>query len=63
MADERCADCIYFAELSHNFQLGNGFEESNCCVHFVVTEKTAWVTEVTPNDRCEMFFRRDSDVR
>jgi hypothetical protein len=61
MADERCEDCAYYADLSHNFAVHKGFEQSHCCVAFVCTENTGYVVEVSPDDRCEMFARKRKD--
>lgn len=53
----RCAECVWFSDLRHNFQKGRGFEESFCCIAFVVNFREAYITEVQPDDMCEMFHR------
>lgn len=55
--DERCELCNNFARLKHNFGNGKGFQESHCCIAFV--EDHVEVQEVSPNDMCEMFDRRE----
>ena len=61
MENERCENCTFYSILQHNFKTGVGFERSNCCVLFPITESAGYVVEVSPNDRCEMFTRRAED--
>lgn len=61
----KCKDCKYYRRLKHNFKVGKGFEESNCCIAILIMDKIetgnnlkAWVQEVEPNSFCEMFEQR-----
>lgn len=56
--EECCKNCNWFTKLSHNFSVGNGFENSHCCVVFA-KEKEGFVVETTENDMCEMFFPKN----
>lgn len=58
METERCENCAFYSELTHNFKLGTGFEKSHCCVYFVCRQQEGYAIEVHPNDRCEVFARR-----
>ena len=53
--EECCKNCNWFTKLSHNFSVGNGFENSHCCIVFA-KEKDGFVVETAENDMCEMFF-------
>lgn len=52
--DETCKNCKYMTRLKHNFTVGEGFEESFCCIIFA-NEENGFAIEVVGNDRCEMF--------
>lgn len=49
----RCAECMYFSVLAHNFTIGEGFKKDNCCVLFPLTERKGYVVQVKENDVCE----------
>ena len=58
--EEMCEKCAYFHRLKHNFKIGIGFEESNCCdVLLHLPDSTddikPSVQEVSRLDMCEMF--------
>ena len=55
-----CEKCAHFHRLKHNFKIGTGFEESNCCdvlLHLPdsMDDTKSWVQEVSQFDTCEMF--------
>lgn len=55
---ENCFYCKYHRKLKHNFALGEGYEESNCCVVFEYAEpnsRSNFVLEVSEDSKCEMF--------
>lgn len=54
----RCAECIYFSVLAHNFTIGEGYKRDTCCVLFPLTERKGFVVQVGENDVCEGFQRR-----
>ena len=54
--EEKCEDCVFMAELRHNFR--DRFDESYCCIHFPMVHREGYVVEVSLNDRCECFERR-----
>ena len=56
MANERCEDCIFCADLD---KLNN--KTSLCCVAFPVVYNAGYVTETFSDGRCELFTRRDND--
>ena len=55
---ESCKNCKHYRRLKHNFKVGDGFEDSNCCVLFS-EEAGGWIEEVKPNDCCEMITARE----
>lgn len=54
---ERCTECKHFFRLKHNFVVGEGFEESHCCL-LLVPDEGAFVLEVREDDFCECFQRK-----
>ena len=59
---EKCESCRYIRRLKHNFTVGKGFEESNCCVvNLEIDGSDGWAQEVNKDDVCEMYGRRIHD--
>ena len=54
---ERCENCKWYHRLKHNFQTGEGFEESHACDLLLHMDKNSegWIQEVEPGGMCEMF--------
>lgn len=64
MKEERCENCMFYHRLKHNFETGKGFIESHACdvlLHVPDTNDEAWIQEVEPWDRCELFSRKVKD--
>ena len=59
MADERCEDCAFCADL----QMITEYQTSLCCVAFPVIYNDGYVVEVLSKDRCELFKRRADNER
>lgn len=55
----RCSNCRHFSKLEHNFEIGRGYQTSNCCVLFI-NENSGFVVEVGPDSMCEEFEARNS---
>lgn len=53
MCEKICKNCVWYASLSHNFQVGKGFEKSHCCT---AAYMEGFIVEVRPEDTCEEFF-------
>ena len=60
MNEERCENCKHKTRLKHNFQVGNGFEETFCCTLFS-KEKDGFVVQVELSDMCEMYEKGGAD--
>ena len=59
--EERCENCKFFHTLEYGFEVNKGFKYSNCCTVLIQIAKDGenpFVTEVQPNDRCEMFTNK-----
>ena len=57
MCEKICKNCVWIAQLSHNFKVGQGFEKSYCCTNCIDSE-SGLIIEVKPTDSCEEFFKR-----
>lgn len=53
MCEKICQNCVWMAELKHNFKVGPGWEKSHCCTLF-----PDMIIEVKPTDSCEEFFQK-----
>lgn len=62
----KCENCQFYKRLKHNFKLGEGYTESNCCIALLIMDEVEsgestvepWVQEVEPDSYCEMFSER-----
>lgn len=57
MCEKICKNCVWIAELRHNFKVGTGWEESHCCTNCIDGQK-GLIIEVKPTDTCEEFFEK-----
>lgn len=53
MCEKICKNCVWISKLRHNFEVGEGFQESFCC-----TNMPELIIEVKPTETCEEFFQR-----
>ena len=53
MCEKKCRNCVWIAELKHNFKASTGWEKSHCCTIF-----PGIIIEVSPESVCEEFFER-----
>lgn len=60
--DLSCKNCRYYHRLKHNFEVNKGFEKSFCCDVLMKGEPGGWIQEVSPDDRCKMFTRKETEV-
>ena len=59
----KCEECKYFHRLKYNFNQGNGFDETSCCIALTRAYEDpdnyeAFVIETTKDDMCELFCEK-----
>ena len=57
MCEKICKNCVWMAELKHNFKVGQGYEKSFCCTN-LVDWAGKLIIEVSPDSTCEEFFNK-----
>ena len=66
--EPRCDKCKFCRKLKHNFKVGEGFEETLCCIMLLAideaekgkfeNESQPWVQQVESDSYCEMFTKK-----